>query len=141
MWIALVVFASFVGLLMTAVAVFTVWYIWQQWKLEKAAGKAASIVDVAARLFMRWTYFDYAILLVFAFGVLFQLADLVAVMRDRALFPPYHLAYVWCGFIFTSMGVLFMLLRLSVVLKVTGPSSRFTLPNHHDKPDHTNHPE
>lgn len=142
MWIGIVIFSGIVGLAATSAAGYMVWYIRQQWKQEqRTTGHQVPLMRVAGKLFVKWTWFDVVMLLLLAFGLIFQAADLAAVMRDRALFPPYHFAYVWCGFIFTFMGTLFMLIRLFAVLLITGSANGSFLPHHHHEPNHANHAE
>ncbi|MFB9752999.1 hypothetical protein ACFFNY_15650, partial [Paenibacillus hodogayensis] len=83
--------------------------------------------------FLRWTLADYAALFLFGFGIVFLLTDLIGVARDRDMYPMYHYAYLLCGTIFSFMGMLFTLVRLALVLRLTGGAAG----NGHDphKPD------
>ncbi len=71
-----------------------------------------------ARALRRWLLLDYMVLAVLAFGVLFLLVDLVAVIRDREAYPYYHLGYLLIGFLFCFIGGIFLSLRLWVTLRL-----------------------
>lgn len=136
MYTTLAVFASVLGLTVTGAAVYTAWYVFQLRKGE-APGQTRGLFDHSALL--RWTVFDYALLMLSLTGLLFLLVDLIGVMKERDLYPYYHYGYLLSGFIFTLLGVLFMLSRLFLVLRLAGhgPSA----PHNHDEPNQAHQAE
>ncbi|MDF2927597.1 MAG: hypothetical protein K0R57_6511 [Paenibacillaceae bacterium] len=127
----LAVFAAVLGLGVTAAAVYTAWYVYQL-RRKNSNGQH---LDPA--LLLRWTVFDYAVLLIVLTGLIFLLADLIGVVNDRDLYPYYHYGYLVSGFIFTLLGVLFMLARLFLVLRLA--EKGLTAPNQHHKPHQADH--
>ncbi|SDC24831.1 hypothetical protein SAMN02799630_00906 [Paenibacillus sp. UNCCL117] len=108
---------------------------------EEAKPRTADRWRNAAPQLMQWTFFDYALLVLFLIGSLFLFTDLIAALRDEASFPPYHVPYLLCGFIFTCAAALMMLARLSVVLAVAR-SERVRSPEYQEhKPGHAQHAE
>jgi hypothetical protein len=142
---SLAIFGGFLGLIVTGIALYTAWIIHQLWKQQAASPRAFSSAEIAARYLSRWTVLDAAVLGVSAIGLLLLAADLFAVMRDRASFPPYHIFYLLCGLIFSLMGVLLLVARLFVVIGINKPhaepSQSPVPPKHHGQPNHTNHTE
>jgi hypothetical protein len=142
---SLAIFGGLLGLMVTGIALYTAWIIHQLWKQQSASPRAFSSAEIAARYLSQWTVMDFAILGVSAIGFLLLAADLFAVMRDRASFPPYHIFYLLCGLIFLMMGVLLLVVRLFVVIGINSPhaeaSQRPVSPEHHDQPNNTDHAE
>jgi hypothetical protein len=129
------IFAGIFGLFVTAVTIVTLWQIHSKRSRLKQAGVPNPTTYAFGEYFSRWTVFDYALLFTIGVGMLFLLADLYAVYRDRASYPPYTFSYLLCGFAFIALGLLNLLFRLSAVLKprrLTGAAS----PQHREKPDH-----
>jgi len=122
MFIALAIFASVVGLFATGAAIFTAW-AFQASRGQGGAGasreRPAPTAPPSGWL-LRWTVADYATILLFGFGFVFLLVDLIGVIRDRELYPLYHYGYLLCGFIFTLMGMLFAFARLAIVIWLAG---------------------
>jgi hypothetical protein len=127
-----------IGLLVTASAVFLAWAMYQYLKHKKEAGTGPSLQSVQANtissVLLRWTFFDYALIAVFAIGSLFLFTDVIAVIRDSESYPLYHYGYLLCGFIFTLFGMLFMVLRLLLVLRLIRTDGAAALPDNHDQP-------
>jgi hypothetical protein len=142
---SLAIFGGLLGLLVTGISLYTAWIIHQLWKQQAASLRAFSSAEIAARYLSQWTVMDFAILGVSAIGLLLLAADLFAVMRDRASFPPYHFFYLLCGLIFSMMGILLLVVRLFVVIGINRPhtetSQRPVSPEHHDQPNNTDHAE
>ncbi|WP_438432069.1 hypothetical protein [Gorillibacterium sp. sgz500922] len=68
------------------------------------------------RRLLRWTVADYLLLFPAAFAFLFLLVDVIAVLRDRSLFPDYHVGYLLCGFAMFLLSFLFLYARLLLTL-------------------------
>lgn len=138
----LAIIAGLIGLLVTGSAVLMAWLTMNQLqerrKQETANGK---LLDGSFRHLLRWTYFDYALIGVFTIGSLFLLADVLAVIRDAQSYPLYHYGYLVCGFVFMLFGMLFMVLRLSLVLSLVRVESTFSGPDQHEHPDKAEQPE
>jgi hypothetical protein len=129
------IFAGVIGLFITAAAIVTLWQIQANRNRLKQAGVPNPSTYAFGEYFSRWTVFDYAMLFTIGVGMIFLLADLYAVYRDRSSYPPYSFSYLLCGFAFIALGLLNLLFRLSVVLKprrLPGAAS----PQHCEKPDH-----
>jgi hypothetical protein len=144
MYPALAVVGGLVGLLVTGVAVYTAWFIHRAVGADADKSDAFSAplsrIEAAGKMILRWTLMDYAVLLLFIIGLLFLLADLAGVLRDRHSYPLYHFGYLLCGLVFSALGMLFMFVRLTVLIRLVRSERSFS-PNHHDKPSHTNHAE
>lgn len=141
MLLILAVFGGALGLLATAAGVFTIWSVYAKWKEARNSGfTEVHPAEIASRHFFTWTVFDGALFVLIVLGLLFVFADLLAVFRDRAQFPPYHFGYLLCGFVFLLIGIVFMVLRLTAVLKPLG-SAGAAAPDHHRKPDQADQPK
>lgn len=139
MYIALAVFAAILALLIVSVSIYTIWSIWYQARHLK--GKLKDNVNtVVSSYFMKWTWLDYAILLLFLVGMIFLLTDVIAVMRDAELYPAYHFGYLLSGFVFSALAMLFLFIRFAMTLKLIH-SSRSLTEKHHHKPTQTDHSE
>ncbi|TBL73217.1 hypothetical protein [Paenibacillus thalictri] len=121
----LAIFAGIIGLFVTGAAVFTAWVYVQR---RKEGGTQPKLPDLT-----KWSVFDAALLILFALGFVFLLTDVVAVIRDQASYPMYHYGYLLCGFIFTCMGMLFMVVRLAMLLSFMR-ADRVPAPNEHSHP-------
>ena len=115
---ALAIFAAVFGLAITGVAVYTAWYVHQSQK--RAAGDKRSPSGPVESALLNWTVLDSAVLVLFAVGMVFLLVDLLAVMRDKELYPPYHFGYLLCGFVFVLLAMISMFIRLIYVLRLAG---------------------
>lgn len=133
MYTALPVFAAILGLAVTGGAVYTVWRIFQ------LKGKAAVPGTAERQLLLRWTVFDYAILALVLVGLVFLLVDVIGVINDRDQYPYYHYGYLLSGFIFSLMGLVFMLVRLTMVLRLANPDPAPV--DQSNKPNQTYHAE
>jgi hypothetical protein len=129
MFTLLAVFGGVIGLAATGVAVFTAWFVFTQ--------RNHTGLD---KLLLQWTVFDYTILGLFLIGMLFLFTDLLGVYRERANYPLFHFSYLLCGFVFMFLGMLFIIVRLAVVIKLA-QSGRPLLPDQHEQPNQTNHTE
>lgn len=90
---------------------------------------------------LKWTYFDYALLVLFMIGSMFLFTDLIAVLRDADRYPPYHFGYLLCGFIFTLSGMLMLVVRFALTLSLVRTDRGSLAPHHHDHPSQTEHAE
>lgn len=146
MYIVLAVFAALIGLAVTGSAVFTAYFVWRLQKqgdgVDARKGEAglpgAGLPD--ARLLLRWTVLDYSLIGLVGIGLLFLFADVLGVVRDREAYPFHHYGYLLIGFVFTLIGVLFLVARLLLLLRAADVP-RLGAPNHHDKPDHADQTE
>jgi len=132
------------GLFVAAAAFLTAWSIYSAWKKEREdaqlGAKPKDAAYWAANYFVRWSIFDWALLLLLTIGLLFLFTDLIAVWRDRAALPPYRFGYTLCGFVFVLTGILFMLVRQTALL-CTRTSLEPPLPDHHAEPDRADESE
>jgi hypothetical protein len=129
------IFAGLLGLFITSTMIVTLWHIHTNRARLKRAGVPNPSSYAFGDYFSRWTVFDYALFCMMGIGMLFLLADLYAVYRDRASYPPYSFSYLLCGIAFIALGLVNLLFRLSAVLKprrLTGTVA----PQHREKPDH-----
>lgn len=83
-----------------------------------------------------WSYYDVVFGLLFAIGSIFLLVDMAAVYRDRFLYemPPYHLYYVYFGFIFLIVAFVLTWLRMARLLHLN-KSYQAIAENKSNKPD------
>ncbi|MDB5054891.1 MAG: hypothetical protein JWM44_2941 [Bacilli bacterium] len=140
MYFVLAMFAAILGLAVTAAAVFTIWSILQQRK-ESNEGKSsihASFSQQASQYFLKWTVFDYSILILFAAGMLFLFVDVIGVMRERQSYPFFHYGYLLSGFLFSLLGMLFIVARLVIVLRLVRVHNELPAVNDHHKPNEAN---
>jgi hypothetical protein len=134
MYTILAIFAALLGLLLTSGSIYTIWIIVKQRNKHQ---EEQTFSQTAGRYFLRWSVFDYGVLIVFICGMLFLLAEVIAVVKDRQSFPYYHYGYLLCGFIFSLLGMLFMLVRLAIVLRMVGGMDLISLVNNHQEPNET----
>lgn len=118
MYLALSIFAAVLGLAITGATVYTAWYVHQAQK-RPAGNKQAASGPVESAL-LNWTVLDSAVLVSFGVGMVFLLVDLIAVMRDKDLYPPYHFGYLLSGFVFVLLAMISMFIRLIYVLRLAG---------------------
>ncbi len=123
------------GLMLTAAAVYTAWSVHKIRKNQETLP-----IEENFHFLLKWSVFDYAVLMVSAMGMLFLLADLIGMIRDHESYPLYHYGYLLCGFIFSFLGMVFMVIRLGMVLSLT-KREMFGSPNHHAEPEQTHHAE
>jgi len=126
MYLTLAIFSSILAVAIIASVLITIWSISRLNKQNNRMG----------HYMMKWTLLDYAVLLLIICGMLFLLADVIGVVHDRAQYPYWHYGYLLCGFIFTLLGMLFIVVRLSIVLNMVRPD-HFPSVNDHHKPDQT----
>ncbi|OXM84092.1 hypothetical protein [Paenibacillus rigui] len=160
MKLTLAVLAGVVGLIVTASAVMLIWFVMQQKQKmqnkpeelqannhpEEGHGaeeqmQGSSPLQSIAPLLLQWTFFDYALIGVFAVGSLFLFTDVIAVIRDAASYPLYHYGYLLCGFVFTLLSMLFMILRFATVLSLVRSGRAFSAADKHSHPGETNQAE
>ncbi|WP_281886167.1 hypothetical protein [Paenibacillus sp. YYML68] len=158
MMIFLAIVAGVTGLAVTASAVLLAWTVVTSVKRSKEGDDAPSDERTASQapftvmaslrelapLLLRWTYFDYAVLALLAVGGLFLWTDLVAVIRDSESFPPYHLAYLLCGFVFVLAACFMLTVRFAVVLSMVRPVQRGSaaaMEDDQDEPSDAKHAE
>ncbi|WP_237712720.1 hypothetical protein [Paenibacillus elgii] len=144
-----------IGLVVTGSAVLLAWTVYSRAKAEAAPSAvpeaaadqdtatpvepppiSAALVRQAGPHLARWTFFDYALLVLFAVGSLFLFTDLVAVLRDAEQYPPYHFAYLLCGFVFTLAGMIMMIVRLALTIASVRSERPLPAPDHQDHPGH-----
>jgi hypothetical protein len=134
MYTTLGIFAAILGLIIIGGALYTIGSILAQ---RKKLQSEQSLSQLAGRYFLRWSMFDYAVLVVFLSGMLFLLSEVIAVLRDRQSFPYYHYGYLLSGFVFSLLGMLFVIVRLVIVLRMVRSIDPSTLINNHQKPNET----
>jgi hypothetical protein len=135
MYTSLAVFAAVLGLLLISAAMYTIWTLIQQ---RKGQQRDQSFSELAGRHFLKWSFFDYAVLAVFLSGMVFLLTEAIAVVRDRASFPFHHYGYLLSGFGFSLLGMLFILARFIIVLRMVRGMDGASLVNDHQEPDEAN---
>jgi len=133
---SLAIFAAVLGLAVTAAAFFTAWYLFKSYK-EKVATESSAF-DPSKLL--RWTVLDYAVIGLFAVGMMFLLVDVLGMARDRGSYPLYHFGYLLSGFIFSFLGMLFTVGRLFLVLRLAG-APRPSAVHHHNEPNQAHQAE
>lgn len=81
------------------VAIIAAWIAmeWSRYREKKRTGKSVSRLHFAQRYMMRWTWFDYYMLLLFLFGFVFLISDVVGVARQPDVYPSWHFGYVLIG--------------------------------------------
>ncbi|WP_248924950.1 hypothetical protein [Paenibacillus hamazuiensis] len=129
----LALFGGLIGLFVTGAAVFMAWLYLQHRKQPETSAYEPPVL-------LKWTSFDYALIILFLIGSLFLFTDALAVIRDRESYPLYHYGYLLCGFVFTFLGMLFMVVRLALVLSMVRSGS-LRAPNHHNHPGDADQPE
>jgi uncharacterized ion transporter superfamily protein YfcC len=146
MYNILAIAAGVIGTIVTIAAIFTVWYVGKAFRNAKKTSFAADdgrrpeeFKQSVDRL-LRWTFFDYAVLFVFFTGFLFLLSDLLGVVRDQESYPYYHYGYLLTGVTFSTLGMLFMVVRFSVVLRLLR-FHRPSFPHHHQDPEQADQPK
>lgn len=132
MYPSLTILAAGLGLFITSGAIYTLWSIVRQRNNQQ---DKQPISEIAGRYFLKWSFMDYAIIIVFLSGMIFLLAELVAVLKDRQSFPFYHYGYLLSGFIFSIVGMLFLLARFTIVLRIVQRMEVAALKNHHREPN------
>jgi hypothetical protein len=132
MYTILRIFAIVLGVILTSGAIYTIITITRQ-RIKQQDKMTFS--QTAGRYFLRWSVFDYAVILVFISGMLFLLVEAIAVIKDKASFPYHHYGYLLCGFIFSLLGMVFLLARFVIVLRMVGGMDGFSLVNNHHEPD------
>ncbi|WP_156043134.1 hypothetical protein [Paenibacillus sp. UNC451MF] len=137
----LAILAGGVGLIVTASAVLLIWFVYQLRSNKEQENTHSGQLPAVASLLLQWTFFDYALIGVFAIGSLFLFTDVLAVIRDADSYPLYHYGYLLCGFVFTLFGMLFMIARLAVVLSLVRTRGPVSSPDHHHHPSHADQPE
>jgi hypothetical protein len=135
MYTTLGFFAAVLGLIIISGAIYTIGSIIKQ---SKKLQNGQSLSKLAGRYFLRWSLFDYAVLVIFLSGMLFLLTEVIAVLRDRTSFPYYHYGYLLCGFTFSLIGMLFVMVRLVLVLRMVRDTDSSSLVNDHQKPKEAN---
>lgn len=133
MYTALTIFAALLGLAVTGSAVYTAWYVFTLQRKNPDQEKPDPAV------FLRWTFFDYALLFLTLTGLIFLLVDVIGVIKDRDSYPYYHYGYLVSGFVFVMLGLLLLLGRLFLVLRLA--DQRPSAPNQHHEPNQTYHAE
>lgn len=141
MKMTLAILAGGVGLIVTASAVLLIWFVYQLRSNKEHESTQNGQLSGVASLLLQWTFFDYALIGVFAVGSLFLFTDVLAVIRDAESYPLYHYGYLLCGFVFTLFGMLFMIARLAVVLSLVRTGRPVSSPDHHGHPSHADQSE
>lgn len=129
MYPTLAVFAGALGLVIVGCSAWTAAILLGY---RRRYGWKPEAVEAIRVRFFRWTYMDYAVLLVLTVGMLFLLADLLAVIRDREAYPFYHYGYLACGFVFVTVSTLFLFARFVMLLRFH---------HHEDQPAKSEHAE
>lgn len=135
MYTALTIFAALVGLAVCGAAAFTAWYHLIHKKSAQSEG-----VSHADSLALRWTVLDWSVVAVVAIGLLFLLADVIGVLHERDSYPYYHYGYLLIGFVFSCLGLLLLVSRIFLLLRVVGTPS-LSLPHDENKPNQADQAE
>jgi hypothetical protein len=131
MYTLLRVFAIVLGVLLTSGAIYTIITIIRQRKQQQ---DKLTFSETAGRYFLRWSAFDYAVILVFLCGMLFLLVEVIAVIKDKESFPYHHYGYLLSGFTFSLLGMIFLLVRFVIVLRMVRGMHGSPLVNNHQEP-------
>lgn len=150
----LAVLGGLTGLLVTVSAMLMAWSVYSRVRFRQTeiSGDGAVVPaeqstggdgeQSSAMFLLQWTFFDYALFVLFIIGSLFLFTDLLAVLRDAASFPPYHYGYLLCGFIFTFAAMLMMVIRLSMTVSFIRNAWPALAPkNDHNHPGETKQAE
>lgn len=128
MFFALAIVCAVIGLAATGAVVYTVAAVFQR-RHEQGSRKA----QLADRL-LRWTAWDYAVTVLACGGLVFLLVDLLAIWRDRQMYPDYRLGYLLCGFVFSLSGIALLFARLGFALRLAA-SCRSAAQQHQPEPE------
>ncbi len=101
------------------------WEVRKLWMLTRTYPETPLSTHLL-RLFSRWTLLDIAMTLLFVVGMMFLLADVVAMGRDRHLYPMYRYGYLLSTFCYLLVGILFLWLRIFIVLRFGAVSPVFS---------------
>lgn len=138
MQLILAIVAAVTGLFVTGAVVFTCWFLYAKRNAQKKSNQPqAHLAEMAGEHFRTWTIFDVALLLMMILGLLFLLADLVAVLRDRDLYPSYHVTYLLSGFCFILIGTLLILTRFILMTQASTRLNNTSSQNNHHEPKKT----
>jgi hypothetical protein len=139
---ALAIVGAMLGLFVTGTAIWTAWLVTRSSREQaaEAASKEAAWKPYA-KWFLEWTVFDYAFAALFFIGALLLFVDLLQALRDAASYPPYHIPYLLCGFIFCFIGMLMALLRLALTMSLARGQELPAAPDKHHQPAHAEHTE
>jgi hypothetical protein len=140
MYTTLLTIAIFLGVFALGSIMTLLWVVKRAENNKSDTESPQDTISHWQQVLFRWTYFDYALVLLFMCSMLFLAADLAAVLRDREAYPFYHYGYLASGFIFSLVSMLFMLIRLGMVLSMGSPLSN-RLTNDHEHPTEANQPE
>jgi hypothetical protein len=135
MYTTLGIFAAVLGLIIVSGAIYTIRSLIKQ---RKKLQNGQTLSELAGRYLLRWSLFDYAVLVIFLSGMLFLLTEVIAVLRDRSSFPYYHYGYLLCGFTFSLIGMLFVMVRLVIVLRMVRSTDPSSLVYDHQEPNEAN---
>lgn len=138
MYTMLKVLAILLGILLMSGAIYTIFAIFRQRKNQVIK---LSLSQTAGNYFLKWSFFDYAIIVVFLCGMIFLLVEIIAVVKDKDSFPYHHYGYLLSGFTFSLLGMLFLLVRFAIVLRMVQGGDAFSFVNNHQEPNKTNTPE
>lgn len=106
-------FALAIGLFVSVVLIWELYQIRRAIKLEPDK----PFVHHLLRLFSQWTWLDTALTVLFVMGMMFLLADLLAVWRERDLYPYYRFGYLLSSFVYMLLGALFLWTRLFIIMR------------------------
>jgi hypothetical protein len=115
-------FAIFAGICVIAA---TTWEMWKLWRATRANPETPLSTHLL-RLFSRLTWLDIAMTMLFIVGMMFLLADVIAMGRDRLLYPMYRYGYLLSSFCYLLFGMLFLWLRMFIVLHFGSVSPAFS---------------
>jgi hypothetical protein len=106
---------SLVGLVFAILA-----YICMEWTRRKEirkTGEWVTRIDFASRYLYRWTWFDYYMTLLFLFGFVFLISDVVGVAQQPEVFPSWHFGYVLIGIAVLLHAFIYFLIRYVFLLR------------------------
>lgn len=136
MYTVLTVAAALLGLLITGAAVFAAWAVLQSRK-DKTEINTGTASDQSIHVFLRWSVLDYLVTGLVLVGFVFLAADLTKVLEQREAYPFHHYGYLLIGFVISLAGVLLLLARLHLLLRLAGTRPAASL-QHQEAPNQAN---
>lgn len=120
-----------IGISITGIAfTFLAWISieWNRYRESKRTGKSIPRFEHAKVYLNRWTWLDYYMLLLFLFGFVFLVSDVIGVARQPEVFPSWHFGYVLIGIVVLFHAFLYFLMRYLFLLGLNQDSKG---PSHH----------
>lgn len=114
---ALIILGMAMGMAIILATVAAIIMTHMRWRKQAKFDKSASRLEIAGRQLASWSLFDYAVLMLFAVGLMLLTADVIGMIRDQVLYPPYHYKYVLLGVVFLVSSMFILIIRLAILLR------------------------